>query len=220
MKKRIHILVISLGCLLLFGGLSQPTYVPPLIQGTASHPEVPDSLQNQIYVAHEEAICTMRQILKAYNTLKKENPDSLEQAWNKHTVFPKWLGRMEENKLKPEIVEKRFNILMDWLENDQIIYKVRLGGFSYCNLLHANAYTSQLTKRKVINICPFWFNNRQYQKVSTIIHELVHKMGYGHPKGTVMPSQALVLARTAPLKAAKSPENYEGLAEAYYCYRR
>jgi len=190
----------------------------PIVTATFSTPEEEDSLRSIVLLAHEEARCTMDEIYQSYLRLKDTSLyKSLEEGWNGHEDFPKWLGAYEEDEARKQEIEERIKTLRDWLWEEEITYKIRLGLLSYCELTHSTAYTSQLNRKKVINLCPHWFRCRGKQQAATIIHELVHKMGFGHPRGTVTTPQAILLARKFPQKAIRSPENFEGLAESFYC---
>lgn len=193
-------------------------YPEPIIKGLPKDSALSDSMKTMVLASHDEAYCTINKVYNEfYDLVDNYEAEALDSAWNAHPDFPLWMGRCHKDPEFYEELGERISTLHDWLANHQITYQLRLGAFSYCELTHSTAYTSQLSRNKVINLCPYWLRCRSKQKAATIIHELVHKMGFGHPEGTTFPSKAIILARVDPHKACKSPENFEGLAESFYC---
>ncbi|MCI4668264.1 MAG: M35 family metallo-endopeptidase [Bacteroidia bacterium] len=214
-----HILYFLAGLLTI--GQINPAYsqtsIPPIIRGLPKDSAQKIEIEYKILLAHEDAKRIMEDIVKAYQYISRfENTDSLVAEWNSHPSFPLWFGKVKDDPSFVFEVGKRLKILRDWLNNEQITYRLRLGALSYCELSHSTAYTSQLNKNKVINLCPYWLRCREDQRASTVVHELVHKMGFGHPGGATYPAKAIILARMDSQKASKSPENYEGLVESFF----
>ena len=164
---------------------------------------------------HREALCTLEKIYRDESSIDESEERIL--TWNQHRFLTEWLGKQQVDGPPIADVKARLKEMIGWLEKQEIKYKVHNSSLSYCNLAHANAYTNALMRSRTINICPYWFEKSPRARAATIIHELVHGLGFGHPDGTVLPIDAYRLAKNEPFKARKSPENYEGLAREYYC---
>ncbi len=215
-QKFIHILLPFLG---IFGGIffSLTVYAQPEIEiGKSTFSAPPSEGQvEQVQQSHEDATCTLEAIYGAFMTIW-ESKEPVE-SWNEHRFFVEWLGRQKEGAPELSELKTRLETILGWMQNDEIDYRIHNSRLSFCNLAHANAYTNSVFSPRTINVCPYWFDQSPRERSSTLIHELIHALGFGHPDGVVLPADAFHLALRDAEKARRSPENYEGLANEYYC---
>lgn len=169
----------------------------------------------QVKQAHQEATCTLEAIYSEFMVIW-DSPDRAA-SWNQHRFFVEWMGRQTADAPQLEEFKTRLETILHWMQQDEISYRIHNSRFSFCHFAHANAFTNSVFNSRTINICPYWFDQGARGRCTTVIHELIHSLGFGHPDGVVLPGEAFRMAIRSPEKARKSPENYEGLANEYYC---
>lgn len=150
-----------------------------------------------------------------------EANDDLVEAWNSQPDLRHWFGRVSDSDGEQAVRE--FIDLMRQiqvrLESETLRLVIDDDPKGYCARHQCNAYTSRRDDVPTIYFCKVWLKQKQRQRSSTFIHELMHTFGYRHPKGTDLPSEAIMLARSRPHLARQSPENLEGLVELWFCFR-
>ena len=174
----------------------------------------------EIDLTRQWAGCTMQRVVSTLED-QIEAADDPVAAWNEHPDLRRWFGRIAEPG--DTLAVHRFADLMRQIQTRLASDTLRLiiddDPKGYCRKLNSNAYTLKSAPVPTIYFCDAWLAQKQRQRSSTFIHELMHTFGYSHPKNTDSPSEAIMLARTHPHLARQSPENLEGLVELWFCFR-
>lgn len=136
-------------------------------------------------------------------------------AWEKNKTIETWLGKAKSGKIHQiRATRKRVRRIRDYLQSGLRIVVVQHseGKRSYlCG--GANAY---YTGDRRVYLCPNFFNRNADAQARTIIHELVHRLGWAHARlpgfGKVSitsdhVAEAQSLARRFPRRARRNPVN-------------
>lgn len=199
-----------------------PTAMAPAL--AASLPQAIDSLPADLEKAHQGAICTLDRIIgqyqeKVWSPLDSSGRDPVA-AWNEHPDFTRWMGRLgRKDTTAPREFLDLLLRLQRRLIDREIRYVMEDNFLGRCRLRNTRAYVRFGDDPPTIYFCPAWLEQSPGHRIATLVHETVHTLGYGHPRGTDTPLEALDLARNHPAEARVSPENFESLVELYVCLR-
>lgn len=182
--------------------------------------------RQKIFEAHTEALRISKAILADFQSIWQIEDSNLhaqrKQTWKNHPNFPKFLGG---DNLTPEEIramDKRMHTIIDRLQNG--LHLVVIQRQEKTNVLpKATTYPCKKNRNayawwpRRIYLCSRWFGHSLTHRAAILIHEIVHQFGpfgQGH-HGALTQKEAIALAISDPLKARKSPENYEALAKTY-----
>lgn len=135
-------------------------------------------------------------------------------AWSAHPSFPTWFGTSRKHILIRR-VRRRIHKLENWLDRGRIVALAHSSGDLGCRD-GRNAYAVLPRRPLKVHLCPPWFTWSASRRAAIIVHELVHELGFKHPKGATSETAARTLASRDSRKARRSPENFEHLYELYY----
>jgi len=135
-------------------------------------------------------------------------------AWEANAAFVRWFGVSERMPLMRR-TRRRIKRVRSWLANRRVRFIVRPPGSGRCTpTTLAYVIVPRLPLR--IHVCPAFFTTDREQRAATVVHELVHQLGFAHAGGITTPAQARAAAINSPRMARRSPENYENLCKEFF----
>ena len=197
-----------------------PAQVMSLTADSLAMSILPDSLQVAIEAARKGSICTLDRLIGVFKEQVWLVPNEAQRilAWNQQPDLVRWMGIIEEEDSSE--IEFFWQMLQDMrhrLTEKEVKFQLEDSWLGHCNLSDSRAFVKLRDREPTIYLCPAWLDQSPSHRIATVLHELVHTFGYGHPRGTDFPQEALALARDYPKLARRSPENYESLVELYIC---
>jgi hypothetical protein len=177
-----------------------------------------EGLAEQIEQAHQRATCTMDRVFTGYQRRIVAAEDPIA-AWNAHPRLRKWMGPLDPEQ--DQAVIASFGAFLQQMQQRlarrEVAYVIEEDPKGRCERHFTNAYVHLADTSAIIYVCERWREQSPHQRVSTLVHELVHTFGYDHPQGVHTPLEALHLAKDSPALARQSPENFESMIEYYVC---
>ncbi len=141
------------------------------------------------------------------------------KAWRNNSAISRWFGTKILTRRQIRVTRRRVKRILKFFKRGItfVIVQQQTGKRSWLCKKTRRAYAWGGSR---IFLCPSFFQDSTQARAITIIHELVHKIGWGHPRlrgsGSVKRNwghrdRALELARRFPMRARRSPVNFAWL---------
>jgi len=172
-----------------------------------------------------------KEALRVFNNIwKKRWTKNKRKAWKKNATIVRWLGDDWLSRRQIRVVRRRIRRIERKLRRGIkfVIVQQQDGSKSYLCETGDNAYANLSGIR--VYLCPQFFTPNvgtggPYARARTIIHELVHLLGWGHAVldghwlGSNDQDKAVArdLARRRPIAARHNPVNYAWLLTELAC---
>jgi len=145
-------------------------------------------------------------------------------AWRNNPAIARWFGTKILTRRQIRVTRRRVKRILKFFERGItfVIVQHQTGKRSWLCDEETRAYAWGGSR---VFLCPRFFQDGNLRaRARTIIHELVHKIGWGHPRlrgsGHVSitathQDRALELARRFPMRARRSPVNFAWLYDEF-----